>query len=144
MAATLVIMEFRGIDARIPELHKLLGCSLYGRPLGITNQHGERGYYIAIVIIDQVMEEDQALSDALKWIDQHMTILAAVDADTSIEIQTTLLPGDGSRAVCVSAEAMEVLVNLECDFRHQYFRTLTQREMEERAEQADKAGDSGT
>lgn len=133
MPANAVIFEGFGEDLRLRELPDLTNTRPYGRFQQLKTPDSDRKlYYVAVQIVDTEMEESDALNAGLNWLVQHAVAIRDLTTRRHLEVQTSLLPEDGSRALSIPPEAAEILSDFACHLIHQYSRHLTIQEQRER------------
>jgi hypothetical protein len=133
MPANAVIFEGFGEDPRLRELPNLTNTRPYGRFQQLEPSDSKsRYYYVAVQIVDADMEESDALNAGLDWLVRHATIVKDLTTRRNLEVQTSLLPEDGSRALRIPPATSEVLSDFDCNLIHQCSRRLTPEELRER------------
>lgn len=130
MTARKVIFEVSGPDSKIAQLHRETCLPVYAGPRDHVLSTGEHVHYIALVIVTCELEEAAAVDAAVAWLRKNKRMLRSLNGNKKIEIQTAILPGEGSRALSLSMSAMRALMDTKCDFLHQYSRTLSPEEVD--------------
>jgi hypothetical protein len=143
MPANAVIFEGFGDDLRLRELPNLTNTRPYGRFQQLeTPDSNRKYYYVAVQIVDTEMEESDALNAGLNWLVRHAVAIRDLTTRRNLEVQTSFLPEDGSRALCIPPEASEILSDFACRLIHQCSRRVTLQELRERGIDIDRKIDN--
>ena len=135
-----VIFYANGPDSTILSLPDVLGCTVYGSPLRIGDPHPDgQGVvdfnYVAVTLVPECVPIEESTERLAQWLRQHSDCLSRLVADKTLEFQTYITPGIGSKFLHIPLDVIRLCSEIECKITHQYFRVLTETEVTSRKPQ---------
>ncbi len=133
MAVQEVVFSVTGRDPQAGEIDRLTNARPYSSgPRRWLTPTGEGIYHSSVVILEEEMEEEEAIAQATHWMELHSDAILGIDCEKTVEFQTLLLPEEGSRGFRIPADALRVFADAECEVLVQYSRVVTNDEIFQR------------
>lgn len=140
----IVVFQAIGQDPRVSNLDSLTNTPLYNKKQQLRDNDGIADF-IELAAVTEAKDEDSAVEIVQAWIETHLTLLDDLDAEITLEFQTTIMPEQGSNALVLPASFVELLASIDARLIHQYIRVLSEAELEQlRREGRGPASDSPT
>jgi hypothetical protein len=131
--AILAFFFVNGSDSRILLLDQILDSSWYGRPVraGEATVGGERANrnHGGVVICGEYEDILDPITTIEAWLQQHEKAIVSLDGEKTLEIQSAIAPGMGSKFLVIPQSLIRLCSRLDCKIAHQYMRIPSEREL---------------
>jgi len=124
MAFSRSTLELVGADPSILNMHNELGLTLCCRPKEFETD-GTQMHIVLLSILEQELPEPIGVARTMNWLNENREKLELFSGGIALEILCRLEVEDGSRYLRITAEAAELLFDLQCDLLFQYARTFS-------------------
>lgn len=131
--AILAIFFVTGRDSRISSLDHLLDSSWYGRPVRAgeatvgdepaKTNHGE------VVIYGEEHDAADPITTIEARLQRHEQTVLSLDGERTLEIQSVIPPGVGSKFLVIPRTLIRLCSRLDCKIVHQYVRIPSKDEL---------------
>lgn len=136
MTVYTVVLEVFSPSEEIRSLDGVLKLPFYSSPRELPIE-GSTGWYAAVVLFDEEVEDEEAVERVLKWLHDNGATLDNIPGRKVLEVQCGLRLSEGCRFLAFPLRAMQTLVALNCELRVQYMRELSPEKLPEA--QADRS-----
>ena len=123
MAFVRSTLELIGSDPRVLMLPTELALTLCCRPR-LFEKDGVQKHIVLLTIVEEDLAEEEGVARTMNWLNHNREKLECFAGAITLEILCSLELEDASRYLRITAEAVELLFDLQCEVLLQYSRTF--------------------